>query len=459
MQINTSSYPCSAVSISQSFLDYFEFHGYQTIPGSSLLDPSVPMSFVMSAGLVQVERSAALQGGRKHDRYVLLQNCFRYFDLDTIGDSPYHLTLFRMAGVFTFGNIDKYSCISNNWDLLVRVFGLSPESLWATYFAGGEVGGYFFEPDTETYQAWQQVGVPSERIIGLGPDDNFWKQGNSVVGEAEAPKCGPNTEVFYDRGSKFQCGSECKPGCRCGRFVEIQNTLLITWYLDEEKGVLEPLEESFVESVIGVERLEMVLQGKTSIFEINKINQIVEYVRQFELNYVAVSGNRKKQERILVDHILASLFLVADGVEVNEPLKPGRGGRARLMRKLVRGALMAIKLLGISDEQFLPALIDYAENIYTDQHKNLKHVRDLVLLHFLVEEELFEETLAKGKHKFIQLLQAKDGKLTPGDIVNLEKSKGIPKPLLVSMLQQSQVPFDRKAYEIAYAAWYKSITH
>ncbi len=153
MEINTSSHPYNAASISRSFLNYFESHGYKTIPGSSLLDPSVPMSFVMSAGLVQVERSAARQGGRMHDRYVLLQNCFRYFDLDTIGDSAYHLTLFHMAGAFSFGDVNRINCISNIWDLLARVFGLSPESLWVTYFRGGEVGGHFFE--------WNLVSVPS----------------------------------------------------------------------------------------------------------------------------------------------------------------------------------------------------------------------------------------------------------------------------------------------------------
>jgi alanyl-tRNA synthetase len=452
MEIDQPNHPRSAISISQSFLDYFESRGYKTIPGSSLLDPSVPMSFVMSAGLVQVERSAALQGGRKHERYVLLQNCFRYFDLDTIGDSAYHLTLFRMAGAFTFGNINRLACVSSNWDLLTRIFGLSPESLWVTYFGGGEVGGRFFEPDVETYQAWQTIGLPPERIVGLGPGSNFWKQGASVVGEREAPKCGPNTEVFYDRGSQFQCGPECKPGCRCGRFVEIQNTLLVIWYFDEERGLLKPLDEPFVEAVIGTERLEMLLQKKSSVFEIESIVPLMEQIQKNEPASVKPLAGRIKQERIVANHIRSILFLTADGAP-----KPGHGGRARLMRKLVRGLLTALKLLGVSDSQFLGNLIDLALSIYSEQHPALLGARDLTLRNVMEESDLFERTLKKGTHHLDSLLKDQDGYLSADDVVTIEKEFGVPNSLLSFMLQQRQVSFDQQTYQNAYAAWYQSV--
>jgi alanyl-tRNA synthetase len=452
MEINQPKHPRSATSISQLFLDYYESRGYKTIAGSSLLDPSVPMSFVMSAGLVQVERSAALQGRRKHDRYVLLQNCFRYFDLDTIGDSAYHLTLFRMAGAFTFGNVNRFACVSNNWDLLTRIFGLSPESIWVTYFEGGEVGGRFFEPDVETYQAWQMVGLPPERIIGLGPDSNFWKQGASVVGEREAPKCGPNTEVFYDRGSQFQCGLECKPGCRCGRFVEIQNTLLVIWYFDEERRLLKPLDEPFVEAVIGTERLEMLLQKKSSVFEIESVVHILEHIQKNEPEPVKSLAGRIKQERIVVNHIRSILFLTADGAP-----KPGHGGRARLMRKLIRGLLTALKLLRISDPQFIRTLIDLAISIYLEQHPALLGVRDLALRNILEESDLFERTLEKGTRHLDSLLQVHGGHLSAEDLVTIEKEFGVPNSLLSAMLQQRQVSFDQQTYQNAYAAWYQSV--
>lgn len=452
MDINTSNHPRSATSTGQAFLNYFESYEYKSIPGSSLLDPSVPMSFVMSAGLVQVERSAVLHGKAKHDRYALVQNCFRYFDIDAIGTSAYHLSLFHMAGAFTFGNINRLACVSNIWDLLVRIFGLPSESLWATYFKGGEVGGRFFEADEETFQAWCKVGLPPERIIALGPDSNFWKQGASVVGKRESPKCGPNTEVFYDRGTQFQCGPCCKPGCQCGRFVEIQNTLLVIWYFDEEKELLKPLEEPFVESVIGTERLEMLLQGKSSVFEIESILPLMEHVRQFESEPMKSFAGRTKHERIIADHIRSILFLAADGAP-----KPGHGGRARLMRKLVRGLLTAIKMLKISNPQFIHTLVDCALSVCAEQYPSLLEVHDLTLQYILQESNLFERTLDKGTRYLDSLLQVQEGYLSAQDIVMIEKKFGIPKPLLSLMMEQRQVSFDRQAYQSAYAAWYQGV--
>ena len=325
--------------VGQIFLAYYRDYEYEVVPGSSLLDPSVPMSFVMSAGLAQVESSVAQHGSENSEHYALLQNCFRYFDLDTVGDSPIHLTLFQMAGAFTFKLVDKQTCTAQIWDLLTNEYGFPPETLWATYFAGGEVAGHLFEPDTETYQAWRRVGLPPERVIGLGPEHNFWKQGSSIVGEREAPKCGPNTEVFFDRGETFACGPECAPGCRCGRFVEIQNTLLITEHMEDDTGIIRPLREPFIESVIGAERVAMLSQGKESVFEIDSIFPLIKHVRGAMQTPLFPVVEQSKQERILVDHLRALLFLIADGAP-----SPGRGGRARLMRKLARGMITSQKL-------------------------------------------------------------------------------------------------------------------
>jgi len=127
MQTSTSTRrTTSSVEVGQRFLEYYQDHGHEVIPGSSLLDPSVPMSFVMSAGLVQVETSAMLKGGRTGSRYALLQNCFRYFDLVNVGESDTHLSLFQMPGAFTFGSRSKRDSIAQVWDLLTEVYGLHP---------------------------------------------------------------------------------------------------------------------------------------------------------------------------------------------------------------------------------------------------------------------------------------------------------------------------------------------
>ena len=443
----------SSQDVGQTFLEYYKPYGYEVVPGSSLLDPSVPMSFVMSAGLVQVERSAARQGGRTGKRYTLLQNCFRYFDLDTVGETDTHLTLFQMPGAFTFGSVSRQMCIKQIWELLTRTYGFSPEALWITYFGGGEVEGHLFEPDKETYDAWLHVGVPPERLVGLGPDDNFWKQGASVVGEEEAPKCGPNTEVFFDRGEDLACDPDCAPGCRCGRFIEFQNTLLITKHMDDATGVVRPLEEPFIEVVVGMERVAMLLQNKTSVFDIDSIQPLVEHVRQWRCSPVLPVVDPVKHERVLADHIRALLFLTADGAPA-----PGRGGRARLMRKLVRGLVTGQRLLNIHNEDFLSSFVDTALELYAPSQPQLLSARDKVLQYIMEERDLFKRTLRKGKRRLDHMLRRQDGQISGEDMVTLEKQHGVPVSLLEAMLTRRRIPFSRQAYETAYAEWYQRIT-
>jgi alanyl-tRNA synthetase len=455
MPINSSlkQEALSTKEVAKLFLKYFAAGGYEIVTGSSLLDPSVPMSFVMSAGLAQVERSAAQQGGRTGERYALLQNCFRYFDLDTVGESPIHLTLFQMPGAFTFKSIEKQTCMGQIWKILTEEYGFSPKSLWVTYFNGGEVSGHHFEADIETRRAWQETGMPSDRLIGLGPEHNFWKQGSSVVGEREAPKCGPNTEVFFDRGETRACGPTCGPGCRCGRFIEIQNTLLITEHINDDTGLVRPLEEPFIEAVVGTERVAMLSQERESVFDIDSIIPLIKHVRQTMQSPLLPIVDQTKHERVLVDHLRAFLFLTADGAP-----PPGRGGRARLMRKLARGMITSQKLLQIEDPGFLASLLDLALDLYADQQPQLPPARQTVLAYLADEQALFENTLQRGEKRLERILKRQDNNISGEDIVRLEKHHGLPQPLIEVFLTRKQIPFSRQAYQNAYKEWYQSVT-
>jgi alanyl-tRNA synthetase len=441
----------NTVEISKGFLDYYQSCAYDVIPGSSLLDPSVPMSFVMSAGLVQVERSAARFGGRHKKRYVLLQNCFRYFDLATVGTSDYHLTLFQMAGAFSFGEIKRKVCFTKVWKLLTQVYGLKPDNLWVTYFHGGEVAGYQFEADDETHRAWLSIGVPENRIVGLGPDENFWKQSSGVIGEAEAPKCGPNTEVFFDRGEILKCSPCCQPGCYCGRFVEIQNLLLISWHLDDEIGILRPLEEPFVEVVMGVERMAMLLQGRENVFDTDILLPLVNFVQANSPN--TVDMKKIANARILVDHLRALIFLIADGAPA-----PGRGGRARLMRQLARGAFTAERLLNISDKDFLAKLLSHMMLAFQDQKSNLTNFQDQLLSTMEEERKVFEKTLKIGERKLDRIIHKAPKKISGEDMIFLEKEQGFPHDLLLSILDKRQISFSKEAYQRSYHTWYKRVS-
>lgn len=436
-----SNVQVSANKVGERFIEYYQAQGYKAIPGSSLLDPSVPMTFVMSAGLVQVETSARLHGGRTGNHYALIQNCFRYFDLANVGASATHLSLFQMPGAFTFGPLSKRDSIAQIWQLLIQVYGFPQESLWVSYFAGGQVAGRMFEPDWESQRAWRDMGLPDDHIVGLGPEHNFWKQGAGVVGRAHTPKCGPNTEVFFDRGSHLSCGLACRPGCRCGRFVEFLNTLFITLHIDEHADVVKPLEEPFTETVVGAERVAMLLQDVPSVFEIDSIRPLIERVWARVRSCHLASVDQVKHERVLVDHVRAILFLTADGAP-----PPGRGGRARLMRKLVREMLTSQKLLGISDSDFIPSLAQVALSLYANQQPQLLLAQMRVLDYISAEQNRFERTLEDGRRRLDRILNLRsDRDVRPEDVLEMEKRHGVPRPLLEAMLVQQNADFKQLA--------------
>ncbi len=454
LNVTLSRQAFTSFEVGQYFLNYYQSHGYKVIPGSSLLDPSVPMTFVMSAGLAQVETSAMLHGGRTGNYYALLQNCFRYFDMENVGNSNIHLSLFQMPGAFTFNLLSKQDHIAQVWNLLTKVYGFHPESLWATYFAGDRVSGYTLKPDWKTYHSWCDIGVNPDRIVGLDAKNNFWKQSANIVGEDHAAKCGPNTEVFFDRGVHLNCGQSCQPGCNCGRFVEILNMLFIMQHMDEKAGIVKLLDEPFIETVVGAERVAMVLQGASSVFEIDSIQPLIEHVRRFIKLMELPAADIAKYGCVIADHIRALLFLAADGAPA-----PGKGGRARLMRKLIRGILTSQKILGISDPAFARSLAEVALGLYVEQQPQLKSAQNSVQDYIADERKRFEYTLKAGFRYLDRILNQGDNMSISGeDILKLEKHHGIPKPLLLNTLALKQIRFNCQAYKEAYIQWRQALT-
>jgi len=411
--------------VGNRFIEYYQSLGYHRIPGSSLLDDSVPMSFVMSAGMVQFERLS--ETVRDGDHFVLIQNSFRYFDLEQVGNTDTHLSLFRMPGAFDFGPVDHKRTISQIWDLLTRVFGFNPGALYVTYFSGDMIDGQLFPADEETASAWHDMGVPRERIVGLPAKYNFWRQTRDAVGHRNSRKRGPNTEVFFDRGEEHACGAQCFPGCGCGRFIEFLNTLFITHGMDEISGLLVPLAEPFTEVVIGLERVTAILQSKRSVFEIDTIYPLIQQVRCFSKPLpVALKGlEPTRLERTLVDHLRALLFLTADGAP-----PPGKGGRARLMRILIREFLTSQRLLGITDRGFVRSMILIALEYYPQ----LASAEQRLLEYMSVERERFERTVQLGMMDLDNRVERRH--LSMQEILSMEKEQGLPSPLIRYQLWQ-----------------------
>jgi alanyl-tRNA synthetase len=437
----------NSFEISEKFVRYYQNRGFELLPRASLLDPSIPMTFVMSAGLVQVEMSLDQLGHSNGDSYVLCQKCFRHFDLDNIGKSNVHLSLFEMPGAFTFGSNGKATTVQRMWDLVTKALEIDPARLWVTYFAGGTKGDHQFPPDVETYQAWRRIGLPEERIVALGPSDNFWMQGGGIDGHEPSPKCGPNTEVFFDRGEDLRCSPECWPGCRCGRFIEFANSLFIFAEVDEETGALRPMDRPFNETVIGTERVAMISQGKASVFGIDCIRPLVDKVRSF-CNGSDADDWTDRAAQIISDYVRALLFLVADGAP-----PPGKGGRQRIVKLLIRGVMTQQRILGISTSVFLPELIDTITTTYSERYPELADGRQLLLDYFAGERVRFEKTLQNGYRRLDRLVQK--SKRTPSgeQMVDLVKKHGFPLQLIRMALHQRGLDFEDRAYQNALMKW------
>jgi alanyl-tRNA synthetase len=429
----------SVSKVGESFLAHYRNLGYQEISGSSLLSKALPMTFVMSAGMVQFEQLS--QQPRQGNQFVLIQNCFRHFDLDKIGSSDFHLSLFQMPGAFCFGVVDRYQTIRQIWQLLIQEYGFDPDRLFVTYFGGGQIGVQTLPADRETYAAWRSAGVPERQILDMPIANNFWRQSAHMVGIVNSRKCGPTTEVFFDRGSYLSCGATCYPGCPCGRFVEILNSLAITWFLDEETEQIAPLAEPFIETVIGRERVAALLQGVDSVYDIDNILPLTRQVRCFAKPGPLSAIQQRKHEHLLVDHLRALLFLVRDGAP-----PPGKGGQARLMRILTRELLTSQRLLGISDSGFLRSMLYVAKDLYPDLAPAQAH-----FMEYLEEEEWrFKDTVEIGLRRFEQEYREKGNQLVTGqDILRYEKQHGIPFSLLEFLFQQKQIPYNHEDYQIS----------
>jgi alanyl-tRNA synthetase len=260
--------------------------------------------------------------------------------------------------------------------------------------------------------------------------------------------------VFYDCGAEFACGDSCQPGCRCGRFVEFSNTLFINYHLDEDSGVVRPLAEPFTELVIGAERVAMLLQRKPSVFEIDVIHPLAHHITALVGAPALATSDTRHYIAVIADHIRALLFLTADGAP-----PPGRGGRARLMRKLVRELLTAQIVLGISDDKNLRSLVRIAVDLDKGLNSQLAAASGRCLSYICEEQTRFEKTVRRGERRLNRILSGRDNQMLSGkEVLVLEKRYGVPVPLLELMLAKKRASYPRDEYQKAYTRWYRSVS-
>lgn len=440
-----------AAEIRERFVDYYEHNGFSRLPRAPMLHPSIPMSFVMSAGLVQVETSLANAEDRDGDRFVLVQECFRHFDIDRVGKTDTHLSLFEMPGAFVFGPNGKETTIRRMWTLATSVLHVDKDRIWVSYFGGGRVLGKSIAPDKETYQAWIDVGAPPNRIVGLGPKHNYWIQGGGIDGMESPRKAGPNTELFYDRGKGLACGPDCKPGCRCGRFVEFSNSLFICYERAQGNGHLHPMSEPFAETVIGTERVAMILQNVGSVFAIDSYKPMMSVIEDYIDKPDVGEKLLLESKRVIADYARALHVLVADGAP-----PPGKNGRERIIKLLIRGMVTRQILLGIRSSGFLHAIVDC---LCQKEHNSIRSsptVQRRITKYFRDEAERFLDTVERGRHQLERFLDENEGQTLSGSqILFLEKRRGLPNLITAMLLHKKGLVFAKTDYENSLEIWKK----
>lgn len=418
----------SADELREMYLRFFEEKGHKRLPSASLVPHGDPTMLLTSAGMVPFKPYFLGTERPDHRRVTTCQRCLRTPDIDNVGHTDRHATFFEMLGNFSFGDYFKREAIHFAWEFVTKRLELAADTLWVT----------IYHDDDEAFSIWNdEIGIPKERIVRLGREDNFWEIG---VGP-----CGPCSEIFVDRGGG--CGhADCRPGCsRCERFFEIWNLVFIQ-YDQDAQGNLHPLKNKGIDTGMGLERTAAFLQGVSSIFEIDTIRPIVDFVAQRAGTSYGHDGEKDVSLRVITDHMRGVTLMVYDGV------LPSNEGRGYVLRRLLRRAARHARLLGIEDV-FLTSVAEQVAKQLAPAYPGVQAEFDRISKVIEREESRFHQTLDQGVELLSDLIDdlQKQGKgtISGEDAFRLHDTYGFPLELTEEIAQARGVGVDREGFEAA----------
>jgi alanyl-tRNA synthetase len=388
------------------YLEFFQKNGHKFIANASLIPENDSTALFISAGMHPLVPYLLGQQHPSGRKLVNVQKCLRTSDIDEVGDN-FHLSFFEMLGNWSLGDYFKEESIPWSYEFLTSKewLNIDVEKLSVTVFAGDEK----IPRDTESARIWEGLGILKDRIFYLPREDNWW----GPIGSTGP--CGPDTEIFYDTG-KEPCGSECKPGCSCGKYNEIWNNVFME-YNRTPDGEYELLEQKNVDTGMGVERTVAVLQGKDNVYEIEIFAPLVNGIKKLS-GIEVISEDQIRSVRIICDHSRAATFLLAEGIV---PLNVEQG---YVLRRVIRGAIRHGKLLGI-EEEFLSVLSRIIMETYVEDYPHLKSNEDFIVTELKKEYKKFNNTLARGLNRFNRIARNKE-KIDGKDAFLLYQSFGFP---------------------------------
>jgi alanyl-tRNA synthetase len=412
----------------KAFLDFFKEKGHKIIPSSPLIPRGDPTLLLTNAGMVQVKPYFLGEEVPPSPRLASCQKCFRTSDLASVGDSG-HLTFFEMLGNFSIGDYFKREAISWAWEFVTERLKLNPERLWATVFLD----------DDESFGYWRKIGVPEERILRFGEEDNFWGPAG------DSGPCGPCSELHYDFGEEFGCGqSSCRPNCDCGRFSEIWN-LVFTQYDQDREGNRTLLLKPNIDTGMGLERTAAVMQGKSNVYDTDLFVPLMDKIAGLSGRKYGADEATDNAMRIVVEHGRGIAFLIADGV------LPGNEGRGYVLRRVLRRTSLFGRRLGL-EKPFIDNIAGAAIELMGHIYPELKKRRDFILQVVEDEETRFGATLSTGLELLDDIVAeaARTGKkeISGGQAFKLYDTYGFPVELTQEIAADRGFSVDLEGFEL-----------
>lgn len=414
----------NAIEIRNKFLNYFRSHGHSIIPSAPLIPENDPSVLFTTAGMHPLVPYLL---GEKHPQGTRLadyQKCLRTVDIDEVGDNR-HLTFFEMLGNWSLGDYFKETSIKYSMEFLTKELNIPLEKLSVTCFKGDEDA----PRDEETARIWKENGMPEERIYFFGKDDNWWIAG-------EIGPCGPDTEIFYDTG-KNPCSEHCDPSCGCGKYVEIWNNVFMEYFKDSN-GVYTKLKQRNVDTGLGLERINMLLQGKETPFDTEIFAPMMDKLEEL------AKDESISSRRIIAEHLRSSMMIIADGG------KPSNIDRGYILRRLIRRMIRHLNKLGIGLDK-LEELINLNINLLGEMYPELVKNQETIIKTILEEKDKFMKTLENGEKELLKelnkLKERNEHMLSAEEVFRLYETYGFPQEVTKEIAEENGFEIDLSTFD------------
>ena len=412
----------NALEIRNKYLKFFERNGHKVIPSAPLIPENDPSVLFNTAGMQPLVPYLLGQEHPEGRRLTDYQKCIRTNDIEEVGDNR-HLTYFEMLGNWSLGDYFKEESIKMSFEFLTQELQIPVEKLSVTCFGGNETLG----KDEEAAGYWEKAGIPRERIYFL--KDNWWIAG-------ETGPCGSDTEIFYDTG-KPKCSPECNPDCDCGKYVEIWNNVFMQFFKHED-GTLTPLKQKNVDTGLGLERVNMLLQGKETPYDTEIFTPIMKKLE--ELQKIDDIYSR----RVVAEHLRSSMMIISDGG------RPSNLDRGYVLRRLIRRMIRQMNKLQINLNE-LSGLIDLNIDTLKEMYPELEKNRDIIKDTLIEEKDKFIKTLAHGEREFekeMKKIHEQGTDMLEGKVVfRLYDTYGFPPEVTSDLAKENDLKIDLEGFK------------